>query len=59
MFENLWYAVEFSAAITDRPQLITIFDRQITISWQAAVKTYPLQEKDCWVWLFLGDRLLA
>jgi phenylpropionate dioxygenase-like ring-hydroxylating dioxygenase large terminal subunit len=114
MFENLWYAVEFSAAITDRPQLVTIFDRQITIyrddqntlqalsntcphrgasladgtirdncivcpyhGWhfqgdgncvkipanapgmviprQAVVKTYPVQEKDGWVWLFLGD----
>jgi phenylpropionate dioxygenase-like ring-hydroxylating dioxygenase large terminal subunit len=118
MFENLWYAVEFSTAITDRPQLVTIFDRQITIyrddrnklqalsnicphrgasladgnirdncivcpyhGWhfkgdgscvkipanasgvviprQAVVKTYPVQEKDGWVWLFLGDRSKA
>ncbi len=114
MFENLWYAVEFSAAITDRSQLITIFDRQIAIyrginnilyavsntcphrgaalangtiqdncivcpyhGWhfqgdgrcvkipanaigvaiprQAVVTTYPVQEKNGWVWLFLGD----
>ncbi len=115
MFDNFWYVVEFSTAITDRPQLITIFDRQITIyrddqntlqavhnvcphrgaslangtirgncivcpyhGWhfqgdgncvkipanavgaiiprQAVVETYPVQEKDGWVWLFLGDR---
>jgi phenylpropionate dioxygenase-like ring-hydroxylating dioxygenase large terminal subunit len=115
MLNNLWYAVEFSDAITDRPHLVQLFDRQIALyrdaqrnlyavdntcphrgaslangtvrdncivcpyhGWhfqgdgncvkipanapnaaiprQAVATTYPVQEKDGWVWLFWGDR---
>jgi phenylpropionate dioxygenase-like ring-hydroxylating dioxygenase large terminal subunit len=114
MLKNLWYAVEFSQAIVNKPQLVQIFDRQIVIyrdtqgilhaldntcphrgaslangnvqencivcpyhGWhfqgdgncvkipanapkavipkQALAKTYPVQEKDGWVWIFWGD----
>jgi phenylpropionate dioxygenase-like ring-hydroxylating dioxygenase large terminal subunit len=116
MLKNVWYAVEFSQVITDRPQLVQLFDRQIAIyrdaqknlhaldntcphrgaslangtiqanclvcpyhGWhfqgdgkcvkipanastavipkQAVANTYPVQEKDGWVWLFWGDSL--
>lgn len=114
-YQHLWYAVEFSQAITDRPRLIQLCDRKIVIyrdrdnqlhalenacphrgaslaqgqlhdnclvcpyhGWhfqtdgrcvkipanapnavipkQARAKTYPVQEKDGWIWLLLGDR---
>jgi phenylpropionate dioxygenase-like ring-hydroxylating dioxygenase large terminal subunit len=31
MLMNFWYAIEFSQAIADRPQLIQLFDRKITL----------------------------
>ncbi|NJN49587.1 MAG: Rieske 2Fe-2S domain-containing protein, partial [Alkalinema sp. RL_2_19] len=118
MLENFWYAVEFSQALSDRPQLVQIFGQQIalfrdssgkaqalnnicphrgaslglgkvqdnclvcpyhgwhfagngqcvkipsnlpgaTIPQRAQVKTYPVREKDGWIWLFWGDATIA
>jgi phenylpropionate dioxygenase-like ring-hydroxylating dioxygenase large terminal subunit len=118
MLMNFWYAIEFSQAIADRPQLIQLFDHKITLyrntqgvihalgdicphrgaslalgtvqggclvcpyhGWhfaadgqcvkipanapgatipkRAIAATYPIQEKDGWIWLFWGDATFA